>query len=224
MIGWYLLTMVLALPSLWAAARVRSTFARYARVGVRSGLTGAEAAAAVLRAAGVPGVAIEPHRGVLTDHYDPRAKALRLSPEVFAGRSVSAVAVAAHEAGHAIQDAQAYAPLRLRSGIVPLAQLGNRLWMVLFFLGLVANMTGMIYAGIALFAAMVLFQLVTLPTEFDASRRAKAVLASSGIVATEEEARGVSKVLDAAALTYVAAAVTAVVQLLYLLSIASRRD
>jgi Zn-dependent membrane protease YugP len=224
MMGWYVLTAILALPSLWAAARVRSTFARYARVGVRSGLTGAEAAAAVLRAAGIKGITIEPHRGLLTDHYDPRAKTLRLSPQVFGGRSVSSVAVAAHEAGHAIQDAQSYAPLKLRSAIVPLAQVGDRLWMVLFFLGLLANMTGMIYAGIGLFAAAVVFQLVTLPTEFDASRRAKAVLASSGIVSTPEEADGVSKVLSAAALTYVAAAVAAIGQLLYLLHLASRRD
>jgi hypothetical protein len=223
MLGWYLLTLVLAIPSLWAAARVRSTFGRYARVGVRSGVTGAEAAAGVLRAAGVQGVRVEPHRGFLSDHYDPRAKALRLSPEVFSGRSVSAVAVAAHEAGHAIQDATAYAPLKLRSAIVPVAMAGDRLWMVLFFAGIFFNATGMIYAGIALFAAMVLFQFVTLPTEFNASKRAKAVLASSGIVSTQEEADGVSKVLDAAALTYVAAAVTAVVQLLYLLALA-RRD
>jgi Zn-dependent membrane protease YugP len=160
---------------------------------------------------------------MLTDHYDPRAKTLRLSPEVYRGRSVSAVAVAAHEAGHAIQDAEAYGPLVLRSGIVPVAQLGSRLWPALFFLGLFANSTGMIYAGAAVFAGIVLFQLVTLPTEFDASRRAKAVLASSGIVSTEAETDGVSKVLNAAALTYVAAAVTAVVQLLYMLSLA-RRD
>lgn len=222
MLGWYLLTAVLAIPSLWAAARVRSTFQRYARVGVSSGLSGADAAHSILRAAGIHGVRIEPHRGMLTDHYDPRAKALRLSPEVYGGRSVSAVAVAAHEAGHAIQDAHGYAPLRLRTGIVPLAQLGSRAWPVLFVLGLLANSTGMIWAGIALFAAMVLFQFVTLPTEFNASRRARALLVSGGIVGTKEEEAGVAKVLDAAALTYVAAAVTAIVQLLYLVSIARR--
>jgi hypothetical protein len=219
-----LLTIVLAIPSLWAAARVRSAFQRYARVGVRSGMTGAEAAHAVLRAAGVSGVQVEPHRGLLSDHYDPRAKALRLSPEVYGGRSISAVAVAAHEAGHAIQHAERYAPLALRSAIVPVAKLGDHAWMLLFFLGLLTNSTGMIWAGVALFGAMVLFQLVTLPTEFNASSRAKAVLASSGIVSTPEEAEGVSKVLNAAALTYVAAAVTAVVHLLYLLAVASRRD
>jgi len=220
---WYLLTAVLAIPSIWAAARVRSTFGRFARVGVQSGMNGAEAAAAVLRAAGVTGVRIEPHRGMLTDHYDPRAKALRLSPEVYGGRSVSAVAVAAHEAGHAMQDAHGYAPLALRSGIVPVAQIGSRIWPLLFFLGLFAGSTGMIYAGAVVFAGIVLFQLVTLPTEFNASSRAKAVLASSGVVTTEAEEEGVAKVLNAAALTYVAAAVTAVVQLLFMLLLA-RRD
>ncbi len=223
MLGWYLVTALLAIPSLWAAARVRSTFHRYARVGVRSGMSGAEAAASILRAAGISDVRIEPHRGMLTDHYDPRAKALRLSPEVYQGRSISSVAVAAHEAGHAIQHADAYLPLKLRSAIVPVAMIGDRLWMILFFIGIFANATGMIYAGIALFAAMILFQLVTLPTEFNASSRAKALLASSGIVTTQEEEAGVSKVLGAAALTYVAAAVTAVLQLLYMLSLA-RRD
>jgi hypothetical protein len=223
MIGWYVLTALLAIPSLLAAARVRSTFARYARVGVRSGMSGAEAARAVLDAAGISGVRIEPHGGFLTDHYDPRAKALRLSPNVYGGRSISAVAVAAHEAGHAIQDAHRYLPLALRSAIVPVASVGDRLWPFLFFGGIFANATGLIYVGIALFAAMLLFQLVTLPTEFNASSRAKAVLQSSGIVSTPEETAGVSKVLNAAALTYVAAAATAIVQLLYLLSIASRR-
>jgi Zn-dependent membrane protease YugP len=222
MLGWYLLTAILAIPSLWAAARVRSTFHRFSRVGVRSGVSGAEAAASILRAAGITDVRIEPHRGLLTDHYDPRAKALRLSPDVYGGRSVSAVAVAAHEAGHALQDAQRYLPLKLRSAIVPIASIGDRLWMVLFFLGIFANATGLIYAGIALFAAMVLFQFVTLPTEFNASSRAKALLRTSGIVSTEEEETGVAKVLDAAALTYVAAAVTAIVQLLYMLSLARR--
>jgi Zn-dependent membrane protease YugP len=220
--GWFLITLVLAIPGLWAAARVRSTFHRYSRVGVRSGLTGAQAARAVLDAAGIGGVRIEAHRGFLSDHYDPRSKTLRLSPDVHAGRSVSAVAVAAHEAGHAIQDATAYAPLAIRSGLVPLTQLGSHLWSLLFFLGLVVHSTGMVYAGIALFSLIVLFQLVTLPTEFNASSRAKAVLASSGIVSTPEEVEGVSRVLGAAALTYVAAAVTAVVQLLYLLKLAVR--
>jgi hypothetical protein len=221
---YWILTLVLAVPSLLAALRVKSLFAKYSRVGVRSGVTGAEAAASILRAAGLSGVRIEPHQGVLSDHYDPRAKALRLSPEVFAGRSVSAVAIAAHEAGHAIQDATGYAPLALRSKLVPAANIGNNLWPLPFFIGLFVNSTGLIAAGIVLFALMVLFQMVTLPTEFNASSRARAVLTSSGIVTSVEEERGVAKVLNAAALTYVAAALTAVVHLAYLLMLASRRD
>ncbi|MHC4579185.1 MAG: zinc metallopeptidase [Planctomycetota bacterium] len=220
--NYWLLTLVLAIPAVIAAARVKRTFARYARVDVRSGLHGAEAAAAVLRAAGVVGVRIEPHRGFLSDHYDPRTKTLRLSPEVFDGRSVSAVAVAAHEAGHAIQDAARYAPLVWRSSLVPITNLGNHLWVLPFFLGLITGATGFVYLGILLFATVVLFQLVTLPTEFDASRRAKQALAATGIVTTPDEVAGVSRVLSAAALTYVAAALTAVVHLLYLLAVARR--
>lgn len=215
-------TLVLAIPSLLAAARVKSTFAKYARVATRSGLTGAEAAMAVLRAGGVQGVRVEPHKGFLSDHYDPRAKVLRLSPEVYGGRSVSSAAVAAHEAGHALQDARGYLPLRLRSAIVPVASIGNRLWALPFFIGFLTNASGLMYVGIAMFAAVILFQLITLPTEFDASRRAEAVLAETGIIGAGAEAQGVSRVLRAAAMTYVAAAVTAILHMLYLLTVASR--
>jgi len=219
---WMLITFAGLGLSLAAAARVKSTFARFAKVGVRSGMSGAEAARAVLRAGGVSGVRIEPHQGFLTDHYDPRQKVLRLSPQVYEGRSVSAVAVAAHEAGHALQDARGYLPLHLRSAIVPMTQFGSRMWIFLFMFGIFFNSTGLIWAGILAFGAVVLFQLVTLPTEFDASRRAKLVLAETGITATAEERAGVAKVLDAAAMTYVAAAATAVVQLLYLIMRARR--
>lgn len=212
-----ILTIVLGIPSMIAAWWVKSTFRRFHKVGVRSGLTGAEAAAAVLRAGHVGGVRIEPHQGFLSDHYDPRAKALRLSPEVYSGRSISSIAVAAHEAGHAIQDEQHYAPLRLRSAVVPLTNIGNQLWALPFFIGLFTNITGLAWVGVAMFSMVVLFHFVTLPTEIDASRRAKALLASSGIVSTQEEAQGVSKVLNAAAMTYVAAALTALVHLLYLI-------
>ncbi len=211
-----LLTLLLGIPSLIAAWWVKSTFRRYHKVGVQSGLTGAEAAAAVLRASSVSGVRIEQHQGFLSDHYDPRSKQLRLSPEVYAGRSISSIAVAAHEAGHAIQDAQQYAPLVIRSKVVPLTNIGNQLWALPFFIGIMTGMTGLAWVGVGLFAAVVLFHFVTLPTEIDASRRAKALLASSGIVTTQEEAVGVSKVLNAAAMTYVAAALTALVHLLYL--------
>ncbi len=227
--------------SLWAQWRVKSNFARFSKVGVRSGMSGAEAAAAVARAGNVGaglarggspgGIRIERFEGFLTDHYDPRARTLRLSPAVYDGRSVSSIAVAAHEAGHSIQHAEGYAALGLRSAIVPVANIGNRLWSLPFFAGLLLaggqravedggwGLPKMLMAtGILLFGAVVLFQLVTLPVEFDASRRAKAVLAQTGIVQTQEEARGVEKVLDAAAMTYVAAAAAGVLQLLYLIA------
>lgn len=214
------LWLVLSLPalafSLYAQFKIKSTFAKYSKVGVRSGLSGAQAAEAIVRASGLQGVTIEPHRGFLSDHYDPRSKTLRLSPEVYEGRSVSAVAVAAHEAGHSLQDAQSYAPLALRSALVPVTQIGSSLWFLPFILGMILNMAPLVWLAVALFGAVVLFQLVTLPTEFNASNRAKAVLASTGIVTSEEEARGVSKVLDAAAMTYVAALVASMMQLLYL--------
>jgi Zn-dependent membrane protease YugP len=206
--------------TLWAQFRVKSSFARFSKVGVSAGLSGAEAAAAVCRAGGVEGVRIERHGGFLSDHYDPRAKVLRLSPDVYDGRSVSSIAVAAHEAGHSIQDASGYPLLGFRSAVVPVANIGSRLWALPFFLGILLGGMPlgrlMMLAGVLLFSGVVLFQLVTLPVEFDASRRAKAVLAQTGIVRTEEEARGVSKVLDAAAMTYVAAALTGVMQLIYL--------
>ena len=209
--------------SLWAQYKVKSTFKRFSRVGVASGMTGAEAAREVCRAGGVEGVRIERHGGFLSDHYDPRAKALRLSPDVFDGRSVSSIAVAAHEAGHSIQDAKNYAPLGFRSVMVPMTSIGSRLWFLPFVLGMFLGGAGgalgqsLMMVGVGLFALVVVFQLVTLPVEIDASRRAKAVLAGTGIVSTQEEAIGVKKVLDAAALTYVAAAIAGILQLVYLI-------
>jgi hypothetical protein len=220
--------------TLWAQFRVKTTFARYAKVGVRAGMTGAEAAMAVTRAGNAAGVRIERHQGFLSDHYDPRSRTLRLSPEVYDGRSVSSIAVAAHEAGHAIQHAVAYPALGFRSAMVPIASIGNTLWPLPFMIGLMlaggqraaqgSSMGEMlVLTGIVMFAAVVLFQLITLPVEFDASRRAKAVLAQAGIVQTADEARGVEKVLDAAAMTYVAAALAAVMQLVYLILRANQR-
>ncbi len=219
-----------AVFSMWAQYKVHSTFKHYSQQGVRSGMTGAEAAAAVMRAGGVTGISIERHQGFLSDHFDPRARALRLSPDVHDGRSVSAIAVAAHEAGHAIQDKVGYAPLVLRSQLVPLANIGNRLWFLPFIIG--AVLTGsqsaigptVMMVGVAMFAAVVLFQIVTLPTEFYASNRAKAVLAQTGIVSTQEEALGVSKVLGAAAMTYVAAAAAGILTLIDLILRTQRRD
>jgi uncharacterized protein len=214
--------------SLWAQWRVHSTFNRFSRVGVRSGMSGAQAAAAVLRSGGVDGVTVERHQGFLSDHYDPRAKALRLSPDVYDGRSVSSIAVAAHEAGHAIQDKVGYGPLVLRSNLVPLCNIGARLWFLPFIAGAVLHSMELgpilMWTGILMFSAVVLFQLVTLPTEFNASNRAKAVLAGSGIVTTQDEAAGVKTVLDAAAMTYVAAAAASIMQLIDLVLRTQRRD
>ncbi|MEM7516846.1 MAG: zinc metallopeptidase [Planctomycetota bacterium] len=220
---WLLVGPTMALAA-WASWRVKSTFNKYSNVGVRSGMTGAEAAAAVCRQGASPNVRIERIGGFLSDHYDPRAKTLRLSPEVFDGRSISAVAVAAHEAGHAIQDEQNYSMLTMRSKLVPVTKIGSNLWMWVFMAGMFLSMKPLVNVGILLFAAVVLFQLVTLPVEFDASNRAKAVLSQSGIVSSEDERDGVSKVLGAAALTYVAGALTAIAQLAYFIMLANRRD
>ena len=203
------------LLAMWASWRVRSTFARFASVGVRTGMTGAQAAAAVARAGGAE-VTVERHQGFLSDHYDPRTKTLRLSPDVHDGRSISAIAVAAHEAGHSIQDVKGYAWLGLRSKLVPVCSFGSKAWIWLFILGMILQQPMLANIGILLFAVVVVFQLVTLPVEFDASNRAKLVLAQSGIVATEEEKEGVSRVLGAAAMTYVAAALTSIATLVYL--------
>jgi Zn-dependent membrane protease YugP len=221
-----LATSPFVLFGLYAAVRVKSTFAKYAKVGVRTGMSGAQAAAAVLRAGGAGDCTIEEHRGFLSDHYDPRTRTLRLSSEVFRGRSISSVAVAAHEAGHAIQHAKSYAPLMLRSKLVPVMAIGSHVWayctMAYFFFGM---QTGVLLdIGIGVFLVTALFQLVTLPVEFDASNRAKAVLATSGIVTTREEELGVSKVLGAAAMTYVASLLTAVAQLVMLILLRSQRD
>jgi Zn-dependent membrane protease YugP len=212
------LTIPALLFSLWAQWKVHSTFDRFAKVGVQSGDSGAQAAQAVMQSAGVRGVRIERHEGFLSDHYDPLAKALRLSPHVYDGKSISSVAVAAHEAGHAIQDQVGYPPLVWRSALVPLCNVGNMIWIFPFMAGLVLRQLSfsplLIWTGIALFAAVVVFQIITLPTEFNASNRAKAVLASTGIVSTQQEADGARRVLDAAALTYVAAVAASLLQLI----------
>jgi Zn-dependent membrane protease YugP len=207
--------MVLAM---WASARVQSTFAKYSQIGVRSGMTGADAARAVAQAGGVTELTIEETQGFLSDHYDPRSRTLRLSPQVYRGRSISSIAVGAHEAGHAIQHVKAYAWLNFRSQMVPVVKFGSSAWIWIFLAGsIIQSMPWLQTVGIILFSATVLFQLVTLPVEFDASNRAKLVLAQSGIVATEDEKNGVAKVLNAAAMTYVAAALTSIATLVYLL-------
>ena len=210
------------LLSMYASFKVKSAFKKYSKVATSSGLTGAQAAGNMLRAEGVHNVEIEATKGFLSDHYDPRSKTLRLSPDVYSGRSVASVGVAAHEAGHALQDAGGYAPLKLRSMIVPAASLGSKLAWPLLIIGGIIMYTGSVFGlvmvkiGIIFFSVAVAFQLVTLPVEFNASNRALKALSSSGML-MEEEVSGARKVLNAAALTYVAAAATAVLQLLYFL-------
>ena len=213
----YILVMLPGLAlSAWASFKVKSTFARYKEVGARSGLSGAEAARELLRLRGVHDVRVEPVEGFLSDHYDPGARVLRLSPDVYNGRSLAALGVAAHEAGHALQHATGYGPLKFRSWVVKPAMIGSNLGMYVLMGGLVLNVSGLIWVGIAMFSAFVIFTLITLPVEFNASSRAVQALEGAGMI-TAQEAPGTKKVLDAAALTYVAAAIGAVIQLVYLL-------
>ncbi len=213
---WLLVSLPGLALSLWASYRVKSTFKRYSQVPSMSGMSGAEAARELLRRKGITDVRVEPVQGFLSDHYDPAARTLGLSPDVFHGRSLAALGVAAHEAGHAIQDASGYAPLKLRSLVVKPAAIGSNLGVIIASLGLFTQVGGMVWIGIALFSAFVAFTLVTLPVEFNASSRAVAALRQTGVI-SGREAEGASAVLRAAALTYVAAAVTAILQLLYLL-------
>jgi Zn-dependent membrane protease YugP len=228
----YLFALPGLLLGLWAQARVKSAFGKYSRVRTERGLTGAQVARALLDSQGLYDVVIEQSgRGTLSDHYDPRDKVLRLSPEVYGTPSVAAAGVAAHEMGHALQDAKGYAPLQLRSALVPAASFGSSLAPLIFFVGLILQMFGaqsfgysIAWVGVILFAAAVVFTLITLPVEFNASKRAKQLLKTQGIL-IGNEAKGVDKVLDAAALTYVAAAVAAIGQLLYFVFILmGRRD
>ncbi len=199
--------------SIVAQIWVKGAFNKFSRVGIRTGLTGAEVAEQIVRNAGLS-VRIERVTGFLSDHYDPRNRVLRLSPKVFDGRSISSIGVAAHEAGHALQHARNFLPLQVRSAMVPVAQIGSQLAWPMLFIGLILSLGSLVKLGMVFFAAAVLFQLVTLPVEFDASRRAVAVLRGQGFV-TQVELSGVQKVLTAAAMTYVAAAATALLQLLY---------
>ena len=215
--------------SIWAQARISRAYAEGSRIPARAGVTGAEAASMVMRAGGAAGVAIEPVAGELSDHYDPRAKVLRLSHGVYGSRSLSAVGIAAHEAGHAIQDASHYPGLVVRNLIVPMASIGSMLFWVPVIAGLLLGMMKLIVLGIILFSLTVVFQLVNLPVEFNASRRGRQILQSTGLISTDED-EVVGKVLNAAALTYVAATLTSVMTLLYylfqfgLLGGRSRRD
>lgn len=213
----YLLVLVvgMALSGL-ASMKVKGAMAKASKLRPSSGLSGAEAAARVLKAEGLDDVGIQQADGFMGDHYDPRHKVLRLSRDVYHGRSLTAVGVAAHEAGHAIQDAHHYAPLKLRNGIVPMASIGSNVSFVLMFVGYFLDAMGLIVLGIGAFSLIVLFQVINLPVEFNASTRAREVLVNNGIV-MRSELSPIDKVLNAAAMTYVAATITAVLTLLYYL-------
>ena len=218
---------VLVLPclllSLLASANVNSTFKKYStQLSIRR-ITGADAARRVLSANGVSGVRIEPIRGNLTDHFDPRSNVIRLSENVYGSTSIAAIGVACHEAGHAVQYAREYVPMKVRAAIIPVTNFGSRLAMPLILLGLVFSTMSyfgdtLVYLGIACFGLSVVFQLVTLPVEFNASRRAVQTIDSAGLL-TEEEQRGAKKTLRAAAMTYVAATAVALAQLLRLIAL-----
>ena len=223
---YFLLLIPVLLLSIWAQFQVSGSFRRYSRTATRRRFTGAMAAEAVLRFNGVYDVPIRPCRGNLTDHYDPRDNTIYLSEGVYDAPTIAAVGVAAHEAGHAVQYAQNYAPIRVRSAIIPLTQIGSSLSFILLFIGLFLYSQSLFFIGIVLFSFTTLFQLVTLPVEFDATRRAKQLMVRAGIV-SNSEAKGAGEVLDAAFLTYVASAVSMLLTLLYYLYRAgafSRRD
>lgn len=219
----YMLAIIGLLLTMLASARVNSTFAKYSRVRCMAGLTGAEAAERVLRSAGIYDVQIRHVSGKLTDHYDPRNKTLNLSDSTYSSNSVAAVCVAAHECGHAVQDQKQYGPLVLRSTLVPAANIGAQLSWPIFIAGLIFSIQSLLTAGIVLFSLAVLFQLVTLPVEFNASSRAIKILDTTGILGTTELS-GAKSVLRAAALTYVAALASSLLQLLRLILLSRRNN
>ena len=224
--GTYLLVVIGALLSLMASAKVKSSFARYSNVRSMSGMTGREAAERILRNSGIYDVQVQHIYGNLTDHYDPRNKVLSLSDSVYNSNSVAAIGVAAHECGHAIQHAKGYAPLSIRGALVPVANFGSTISWPLILMGLLIRSNAsmlFINLGILAFSFAVLFQIVTLPVEFNASRRAVRILGDTGMLGPDE-LRGTRKVLSAAALTYVAGAAAGILQLLRLLIIGGRRN
>ncbi|HEY2295432.1 MAG TPA: zinc metallopeptidase [Thermoanaerobaculia bacterium] len=217
----YLLFILPALAlSLWASWRTHSAFKKYSRVRTLRGLTGAQAAQEMLRRAGIPDVQVVPTHGFLSDHYNPANRTLALSEATYASNSVAAVGVACHEAGHAIQHAEGYKPLWLRSALVPTASLGSSAGYFVMLGGLLFHSANLVYFGALLFSAVLLFQIVTLPVEFDATARAKRLAVETGVVLPQER-EGMDKVLNAAAMTYVAAVVSTLMTLLYYLLRAS---
>ena len=220
----YILVIIGVIISLWASAKVKTTYSKYSRVRSMSGLTGAQAAERILHSAGLYDVRIEHISGNLTDHYDPKNRVLRLSDTVYGSASVAAVGVAAHECGHAVQDQKDYAPLRIRNSLVPVANFGTMAAWPIIIIGLIFGSSHfLVNLGILLFSLGVLFQLVTLPVEFDASSRAIQILGNTGIL-YGDEIRQTRKVLNAAAMTYVAAAAASILSLLRLILLFGGRD
>jgi Zn-dependent membrane protease YugP len=200
---------------------VKSSYTRWSKVTTRNRVSGAEAAQRLARAGGLHNIKIEPVQGQLSDHYDPRTNTLRLSPNVYQGNSVASLAIAAHELGHAMQDHEDYLPLRFRAALVPAVNIGSNLGWILLLIGFFLQITQIAWLGVFTFAGGAVFALATLPVEFDASARAKRLLATSGLIVGAEERRGVNAILNAAALTYIAALITAALQLLYYVSLVS---
>ena len=220
---WYLLVLPAFLLALWARFRVQSTYAKYSRVRSVRGRTAAEVARQILDDHGLGYVQVDRIGGKLTDNYDPRTNIVHLSQEVYGSSSIAAIGVAAHECGHAVQHAEEYGPLKLRSAIIPITNIGSSLSIPLFFIGLLFNFSILMNIGILLFGLVALFQLITLPVEFNASRRALSTIGERGLL-TDDETRGAKKVLSAAALTYVAALASSLAQLLRLVLISRRRN
>ncbi|RAS74096.1 zinc metallopeptidase [Priestia endophytica] len=216
--GMLIYFIIIILVPILASWKVRSAYKKYSKVHSSSNMTGADVARRILNDNGIYDVTVEPVGGTLSDHYDPRAKVIRLSENNYYGTSVAGAAVAAHEVGHAIQDHESYAFLRLRHSLVPVANIGSNFSWILIFIGIIAGMSNLLLLGIVFMLAAVVFQIVTLPVEFDASNRAMAQLVSSGVIRNDEERR-TRKVLNAAALTYVAAAAVAVLELVRLVLI-----
>jgi len=235
MLSYFIFMLPAIIFAFWAQMKVKSTYAKYAQVGTRSGLSGAEVAARILHDSGIelannptatpgrPACAIEAVPGELTDHYDPRDRTLRLSDDIYSGRSIAALGIAAHEVGHAIQHARLYSPLMLRNVVYPVCNIGSTLAWPLFIIGFMFHVPVLIPIGIALYIFAVFFTVLTLPVEFNASSRALQCLSSGGYLATDELA-GARKVLTAAALTYVAAAAMAILELARMLFLARSRD
>lgn len=224
---WYDSTMIILIPaillSIYAQAKISSTYGKYSKITTRNQESGSQIARSILDKNGLYNVPIEIIQGKLTDNYNPSSKTLRLSEDVYYGRSIAAIGVAAHECGHAIQDSQDYVPLTLRNNFYPVANFGSNLSWIFIMLGFFTNVPFMLNIGIVLFSAAVLFEIITLPVEFNASKRAIAEVENGGIL-FGEEVNGAKRVLEAAALTYVAAALTAILQLVRLILISRDRD